>query len=342
MNKRIRDVIRFLTAGLSVGSLVLVSGCEPGVKHSVQAGYRGLGMMQVSDKSRAAELAAANTPPPSTPAPPSPPGSPLAGATYKNVQVLKEVPVGEFARLMVAVTSWVAPKEGCLYCHDQTDLAADTKYTKVVARRMFEMTRHINADWNKHVAGTGVTCFTCHRGNTVPTEIWFTPSEIRAVYAGNHDIQTGPSPAVRLAALPNNPFSTYLDTTREIRVVAQTALRQDGMGASIQTTEKTYGLMMHFTQALGVNCTYCHNSRSFFDWDQSTPQRAVAWYGIRMVRDLNVHYLDPLAPTFPPYRHGENGDGPKLNCATCHQGAFKPLNGASMVSDYPELRGPVP
>ena len=57
---------------------------------------------------------------------------------------------------------------------------------------------------------------------------------------------------------------------------------------------------------------------------------------------MTSHYLDPLASTFPPVRLGPHGDGPKLNCATCHQGAFKPLNGASMVSDYPELRGPIP
>ena len=53
--------------------------------------------------------------------------------------------------------------------------------------------------------------------------------------------------------------------------------------------------MMHMSQSLGVNCTYCHNTRSFASWDASTPQRATAWYGIRMVRDLNNDYLDPLA-----------------------------------------------
>ena len=31
------------------------------------------------------------------------------------------------------------------------------------------------------------------------------------------------------------------------------------------------------------------------------------------------------------------GDSPKLNCATCHQGAYKPLNGAKMASEFPEL-----
>jgi photosynthetic reaction center cytochrome c subunit len=344
MKTRIRDAIVALTTGLSVTSLSLIGGCEPAATKSVQAGYRGVGMVQVKNVHRATAQAAFNTPPAPLPKAQYVEGGPLAGNTLKNVQVLKDVPIAEFTRLMVAVTSWVAPVQGCNYCHEPADLSSDAKYTKVVARRMFEMTRHINTDWHAHVATTGVTCYTCHHGQNVPAQVWYTnplPGPT-AVYAGNKAGQNAPSQAVRLASLPNDPFTTYLDSPREIRVIGETALRQDGMGSSIKTTEQTYGLMMHFTQALGVNCTYCHNSRSFFDWDQSTPQRAVAWYGIRLVRDLNTHYLDPLAPTFPAVRHGPGGDGPKLNCATCHQGAFKPLNGAHMVSDYPELRGPIP
>jgi photosynthetic reaction center cytochrome c subunit len=88
-----------------------------------------------------------------------------------------------------------------------------------------------------------------------------------------------------------------------------------------------------------VNCTFCHNSRSFSDWEQSTPQRVTAWHGIQMVRDLNSVYLDPLQSTYPPNRLGPLGDAPKTSCATCHQGANKPLLGAQMAKDYPELGG---
>ena len=38
------------------------------------------------------------------------------------------------------------------------------------------------------------------------------------------------------------------------------------------------------------------------DWDQSTPQRATAWHGIRTVQDLSANYLEPLANAFPPSR----------------------------------------
>ena len=70
-----------------------------------------------------------------------------------------------------------------------------------------------------------------------------------------------------------------------------------------------------------------------------TPQRGTAWYGIRMTRDLNTAYVDPLAGVFPANRLGPTGDVPKINCATCHQGAYKPMYGASLLKTHPELAG---
>ena len=70
---------------------------------------------------------------------------------------------------MMAMTEWVAPEQSCAYCHgEEGDFAGDDLYTKVVARRMIEMTRNINETWADHVAPAGVTCFTCHRGENVP------------------------------------------------------------------------------------------------------------------------------------------------------------------------------
>jgi photosynthetic reaction center cytochrome c subunit len=97
---------------------------------------------------------------------------------------------------------------------------------------------------------------------------------------------------------------------------------------------------MHMSDSLGVNCTYCHNSRQFSSWEQSPPQRATAWHGIRLARDLNETYMAPLTATFPPERQGPKGDVAKVNCATCHQGAYKPLYGASMLKDYPQFAAP--
>jgi photosynthetic reaction center cytochrome c subunit len=72
----------------------------------------------------------------------------------------------------------------------------------------------------------------------------------------------------------------------------------------------------------------------------STPQRVTAWYGIRMVRDLNNNVMVPLTSQLPPERLGPSGDVPKIYCATCHQGSNKPLYGAPMLQYYPELVNP--
>jgi len=95
--------------------------------------------------------------------------------------------------------------------------------------------------------------------------------------------------------------------------------------------------MVHMSQSLGVDCTYCHNTRSFQSWEQTPPQRVTAYHGIRLARDLNNAYLEPLTGTFPANRLGQTGDVAKVNCATCHQGAYKPLYGATMAKHYPEL-----
>jgi photosynthetic reaction center cytochrome c subunit len=94
------------------------------------------------------------------------------------------------------------------------------------------------------------------------------------------------------------------------------------------------------SQSLGVNCTYCHNTQSFSSWNNNPPQRATAWHGIRMARDLNLDYMEPLTATFPVERLGATGDVAKVHCATCHQGAYKPLNGQAMLKDFPELAKP--
>jgi photosynthetic reaction center cytochrome c subunit len=315
-----------------------MGGCERPSPVTHQEGYRGTGLVDVQNPRILAEKQAANVVPP--PLPPAPAGGPPASTAFKNLQVLQTLSIGEMTRLMVAMTAWVAPNDGCAYCHNTANMASDEKYTKVVSRRMLEMTQHINADWKPHVAATGVTCYTCHRGNPVPSDIWFDHSnDVRSTFAGNKGGQNEPTAAVGLTSLPFDPFSTFLEGDTNVRVVSSTALPA-GNTHSIKQTEWTYALMMHMSQSLGVNCTYCHNSRSFTDWDQSSPQRAVAYYGIRMVRDLNKAYLDPLADVLPSGRHGAAGDGPKLACATCHKGVFKPLYGASMLADYSVLSAP--
>ena len=326
---------------IAAASALLLAGCEPPPVTTVQHGYRGTGMVEVYHPATVEAAAGLNAPPSVTPAASA--DGPKAGTLYQNVKVLGDLSVAQFAGLMVDMTNWVAPQQGCTYCHVGANFADESLYTKQVARKMLQMTQHINADWKGHVANTGVTCYTCHRGNNVPTNIWYAGKTADSTpgMLGNKAGQNAPNENVGLASLPNDPFTGYIQNGEQIRVVATSALPQNGIGASIQQTETSYGLMMHMSKALGVNCTYCHNSRSFASWESSSPQRTTAYYGIRMARDLNNNYLSTLAGVFPAERLGPTGDVPKLNCATCHQGAYKPLYGADILHGYPGLTGGV-
>jgi photosynthetic reaction center cytochrome c subunit len=192
-----------------------------------------------------------------------------------------------------------------------------------------------------HVAQTGVTCYTCHRGQLVPPNVWFNnPGPPQAGgFAQNPAGKNHPNDVAGGSALPLDPFTPFLEGTADIRIQSTTPLRAADH-QSIKQAEWTYALMISMSRALGVNCDFCHNTRSFGDWASSTPQRVTAWYGIRMVRDLNGSYLDPLRSVFPPGRLGPAfADSPKVTCATCHNGVYKPLFGVSMVHDFPELIG---
>jgi photosynthetic reaction center cytochrome c subunit len=247
-------------------------------------------------------------------------------------------------RLMLSIKSWVAPDVGCNYCHNAPDYASDVKYTKRVARQMLRMVRHINADWTQHVkanGNTGVTCYTCHRGQPIPAKTWYAAPSKDALTVGFSNLKSTVRPPTLSAAntvLASDALSEFLLGSNPIRVVTTQALPSQSNFAT-QRTRDTYSLMMEISESLGVNCNFCHNSRAFYSWPASTPQRSTAWYGIRMVRDLNNNFVGPLNAILPPERLGPTGDSPKVYCATCHQGSFRPLGGAPMLPSYPELIG---
>ena len=341
---------RWLTVALVATAFLLVvffSFEHPPVT-VVQKGFRGTAMEQVyNPRVLAVNAYLQNVPEESEAADTD---GPRAKEVYENVQVLGDLSVGQFGRLMQSITEWVSPEiegaepgpaaRGCAYCHNLENMAEDSIYTKVVARRMLQMTKHINEHWSSHVGGAGVTCYTCHRGNPVPLNNWSqvqTPDPSRGRgFTADAASQNIASKSVGMASLPYDIFGPYFEGASDIRVNGETPL-PEGNRHSIKQAEWTYGLMMHFSQALNVNCTYCHNSRAFSNWEQSTPQRVTAWHGIRMLRDVDTAYIDPLKPVFPANRLGPMGDPLKANCTTCHQGAYKPLNGAHMLDNHPEL-----
>lgn len=319
---------------------VLFTACERPPIETTQTGFRGTAMVDVANP-RLPEPEIGY--PAALPAAPA--GGPRAGDVYQNVQVLGDLSVAEFTRLMTAITAWVSPEQGCNYCHNPANLASDDVYTKVVSRRMIQMTQHINENWSTHVGDNGVNCYTCHAGKNVPEYIWFSAGDSgfgNKHFVGWRDGQNMPDAGVGYTSLPSDTYTTFLKDP----VGNQSIRLEDDMfstaelGLSIKDAEYTYGLMTNWSQALGVNCTYCHNTRDFSNWEQSSPARTTAYHGLNMVRDLNANYLIPLKPEYPDNRLGPHeGDAPKAYCATCHQGVNKPLGGADAVSDYPSLAG---
>ena len=301
----------------------------------------------------AAGYASNKAPPPLAPADA---GGPSAIEKYKNVKVLTDVSAAEFMRLQYAITAWVSPKQGCDYCHVGTNYAADDKPQKGVARIMLQMTRHLNADWKTHVAPAGMTCYTCHRGQPVPGQSWF-PDAPKPEHqmVGYQDNWQESADTVR-KFFPDNGFAEYFLDDQPIGVISTTAEPSKTIGSWPEAT-RIYEMMMQLSDGIGVNCGYCHQSRAFQDWSQSSPYRWNAWYAIRMVRDLNRNFLLPIAAILPQSRTLEHenaipvipdrmkgaqiGNG-LVVCATCHFGIPQPLNGANMVNDYPGLSPVVP
>ena len=335
-----RNIV-LLFAGVVVFLLTVAMAFTAGWVHppilSTQSDFRGLGLEQLQTPAEKHLIEVANKLP--DPIDKAEPTTDKATSLYQNVRVLTDLNANEFNRVMLGLAAWVAPAEqSCNYCHGE-NMASDALYTKRVARRMLQMTRHINKDWQAHVGVTGVTCYTCHRGQPVPKYVWYRDAGPKTGgFASTNQGMGHPNWVNGSTGMHTDPFTATILGTTPIRIQASQALPV-GYGAPIQQTEQTYSLMIAMSRSLGVNCDFCHNSRAFRDWGQSTPQRVTAWHGLQMARELNTEYLEPLKAEFPDYRLGAAGDAPKVYCATCHQGVNKPLLGVSLAKDWPELGG---
>ena len=219
-------------------------------------------------------------------------------------------------------------------------------YQYAVGAMMIAMTQNINENWDAHVNANkevGVTCYTCHRGQPVPSEIWFKIAPVTARTAGWSANQNRATSASQYTSLPSDALESYLLDTQTIGVhdlesrVAGVPGQDDYPG--IQHAERTYALMNYFSNSLGVNCVFCHNSRAFYDGVQVTPQWGTASLGILMVQELNNDYIVPVGALLPEERLGpRNGDEPKVACKTCHKGYQQPLQGTNVIGDWPVLQ----
>jgi len=336
-------------SALFVAAMIVAWG-QPFATESMQTGPRGTGM-HVQEFSSGLAAGDPTVPDYYEDEPFLPEtGEDLAGDIYENVQVLGDLTDANFNRLMNAITLWVAPDQGCAYCHGDGDLdtyGEDTLYTKVIAREMIEMTRDINQNWAAHVqanAEVGVTCYTCHRGQNVPNNIWFRVSPVNSNVAGWSANQNRVTLVSNFTSLPSDYLETFLLEDEDgfygqISVHDfESRVQQMPGDPLIQQAERTYGFMNYIANSLGVNCVFCHNSRAFYDGAQVTPQWSTASLGIQMVQEINALHLLPLRDIYPPERLGPvYADAPLAACRTCHQGYQQPMQGMNVIRNYPEL-----
>ena len=287
-----------------------------------------------------------------------PAGTGMGVAKYKSELAKPDPDVAEYA----AIAEEIAASEG-VTTDSTADLspklvAAMRKWTGIpdlfedpdsyqtsVAWAMIGMTRNLNENWDGHVnlsGEAGVNCFTCHRGEPVPSNIWFKIAPGLEVAEGWGAVQNYATDQTVSTSLPHDALEKLLLEDGVIgvhdlepRVYSDPT---DPEFATWQDTERTYSLMNYFANSLGQNCVFCHNSRAFYDGAQVTPQWATAYEGIDMVQELNLDYLEPLEGLLPEHRLGPRySDAPKAACKTCHKGYSKPLMGMDMLSDWPEL-----
>lgn len=294
-----------------------------------QTGYRGTGMAVVQYESDAVEIAARNVLP-ETPAPILPEaGEPLAGDVYPYAGELGNLTVRNFDRLNDAIGLWVGP---------EAMLGPENTWRQQISLQHIAMTRALNDDWDIHNEPAGVNCYTCHRGNLVPENVWFLPTPLNSWAGPSAMFQNQATDVNYSTALPVDAMRTYLLESDQAVGVHGTSARNPGEpGASIYHTYQTFSLMQHFSNSMGVNCTYCHNTRALAEIEQATPQWAVAQLGRAMTQDVNNSYIVSNAELLPPEQLGPLGDAAKVNCTTCHQGAPKTFGGASAIENWPEL-----
>jgi photosynthetic reaction center cytochrome c subunit len=327
-----------VVGGAVVVAALLVSWGQPYATDSLQTGPRGTGMSVPEFET---DLA---TPDPAiagfleTTSAPIPPqgGEETAGEARENVPPgLENLTVDNYDRLLTAMRAWTGIP----------DLFADpASYQTAVGHTMISMTQNINENWDAHVNANkqvGVTCYTCHRGQPVPDNIWFRATPTVETMEGWSAVQNRVTPLSQYTSLPSDALEEYLVNYGVIAVHDLESRVENDIANDplIQQTERTYSLMNYVSNSLGVNCLFCHNSRAFYPSSgQITPQWSTANLGIQMVLELNNEYLIPIEGLLPPERLGPvHGDAPKVACKTCHQGYQQPLQGTNVIGDWPEL-----
>jgi len=136
------------------------------------------------------------------------PGPQMADDVFKNLQIIKGIPVDEFMDTMGMFSA--ATSMNCTDCHtsDSTttwDKFANDTPLKQTARRMTLMVNAINKDVFKGVRA--VTCYTCHQGERRPKVVPSLVVQYSAPMEDPNEIEISP---ITRGPSPDEVFEKYL------------------------------------------------------------------------------------------------------------------------------------
>lgn len=248
-----------------------------------------------------------------------------AGEGFKNVQVLKDVPMDDFLTLMGLMTGSVGGD--CATCHlnagtDFVSWESDTPLKKK-AREMSAMVIAIN---KQHFGGrTVVTCWTCHRGRSMPIQ---TPT-MDQIYGSldfvPDDLVMATAPGLPRPETIVDRYLNALGGLQKVNAITSIAatgtsvgFRGFGGGGEVQFFAKfpdQRSLVIHYTQAKGRDATV----RSF--------DGKVGWTKTPL-NILGEHQL-----------HGTELDGAKLDAQMMFPGQIKQALTRLRTVDPAEIDG---
>ena len=190
----------------------------------------------------------------------------MSEEAFKNVQILKGIPVDEFMDTMGMFSA--ATNMNCVDCHTEDSTADWQKFAKdtpqkEAARRMLRMVNAIN---KAYFAGTpSVTCYTCHRATKGPrsSPVWkhSTASPCRTIpMMGNRCLPCArwrpqsrfwTNILKRLAGLRRLPNSPALPPKEQVSELLRQSSELDSLPALAQTSIWDYTLVWGARAARG-------------------------------------------------------------------------------------------
>lgn len=198
--------------------------------------------------------------------PSTPPEKRPAEEIYRNIQVLKGVPAEELVLGMNAIAGSLGVD--CDYCHEN-NFNEDNLPTKGKARQMMRMTRQINQE--NYPTQPGVTCFTCHQGQTIPPVIPVlhphrsTPDDLQAKSAADDVVPSVKQVLDRYVRALGGQQALNNIRTR----VVKTETMDPPSKAVTEIFVKAPGKVLHVKQSGGYSTRAGFNGRQAWQYDSA-------------------------------------------------------------------------